>query len=105
MITFQNNHELKILKAGTYKIDWALSIETASASQEIEGTVMVNGTANTSFAGMAETVTANKPNLISGTGFVSLAANDVISLAVLNHSGATNIKIDHLTLSITMVGG
>lgn len=104
LITFQNNHELLITKAGVYKIDWTLAVGTL-ANHEIEGTVFINNTANTSFAGMSESTTANKSFSLSGTGHIALAANDVISLGVLNHTGANNVTIDHLTLSVVQIGG
>jgi hypothetical protein len=103
-MTFQNNHELKVLVAGTYQITWALGIESATANQELEGTVFINSTANTSFANHTEAMTANTATSMGGSGIITLALNDVISLGVLNHTAGNNITIDHLTLSVLRVG-
>lgn len=104
LVTFQNSHELKITVAGVYFISWSLAVGTL-ANQEVEGTVFINNTANTSFAGMSESMTANKSFSLSGNGHISLAVNDVVSLGVLNHTGANNITIDHLTLTMVKIGG
>lgn len=102
--TFQNAKELLCLTGGVYLVNLMMSVECAAANQEIECAVMKNGTANTSIAAHIETITANKPGTLAATGIMSLAPGDLVSASVLNHTGANNVTIDHLGLSIFRVG-
>ncbi|MBU6501181.1 MAG: hypothetical protein KGI72_05140 [Patescibacteria group bacterium] len=101
--TFQNARELKASVAGTYLITFTIVVECATAAQTMEAAVMVNGTANTTIAGHSNVSTATKPVTMGATGFLTLAVGDLVSMSVLNHSGANNITIDHLMFSITRV--
>ncbi|HEX9059149.1 MAG TPA: hypothetical protein VF941_03125 [Clostridia bacterium] len=102
--TFQNARELKALNAGTYFITFSMVVECSSSSQAVEGAVMINGVANTTVSGHSNIGTSNKPMTLSGNGIVTLAANDLVSTAVLNHSSINNITIDHLMLTILRIG-
>jgi hypothetical protein len=101
--TFQNSKELKCLVAGTYKINWSLALQCATANQELEGAPMINGTANTSMAGHVEAKTANTSAGLSGSGIVTLAVNDLVSMSVLNHTATNNISINHVNFVIQRV--
>lgn len=103
-VLFQNARELVAQVAGTYHVDWHMSIECASANQEIEGSLMVNGTAFTPIASHGESVTANRPVALGSTGLIALKAGDVVALAVLNHTAANNLTVDHLNLAIERMG-
>lgn len=102
--TFQNSKELKCLVAGNYKVDWAMSLECASAGQYVEGAVMINSTAQSNTIGAAELITANKKVCVGGTGIITLAVNDVVKLCVENETGTNNIICDHATLALVQVG-
>jgi hypothetical protein len=104
LAAFQNNHEIVVTKAGKYKIDWSMTVEAAAANQEIEGTVFIDNTANTTMASHTETQAANKGYVLGGTGIIDLAASGAVSLGVLNHTATNDIIIDHLNLSLVMVG-
>lgn len=101
---FQNAREIEIQIAGVYHTDWHMSVETASANQELEGALMVNGVADTALAAHSETSTAAKPISFGSTGLIALEVGDLVSLAVLNHSGAVDITVDHLSLALERVG-
>lgn len=105
LTTFQNNRELVVSKAGRYKIDWSISFTTASANQEVEGSVMVNNGVNEQASAHRFIGTATDTGCISGTCILSLSANDVVALGVCNHTGTANISIEHSNLSLVMVGG
>jgi hypothetical protein len=102
--TFQNNRELLASVAGKYRIVWSMSV-SSTVNNELEGTIIVSGAANTSLASMSIMGTANKPIVLSGSGIVSLGATDTVALAVLNNTATNNIVIDHMTMTISMVGG
>lgn len=101
--TFQNNKELKCVTPGIYLLVWSLSVECASANQEVEATIMKGGAAQTPFASHCELITANKPQTLCGNGIIALIADDLISLAVLNHTAGNNVVIDHINLSLHRV--
>lgn len=102
--TFQNGRELRCAVAGTYLVTWSMSIEVANFNnQEIEGTVMIDGAAQTSIAGHAELINGTKPTTISGTGIISLSIGSLVSLSILNHSAKHDVTIDHLSLTLQRV--
>lgn len=99
-ISFDGSHYLQVSVAGNYKVDYSMALETASSNQEIAGAVTINGTAQEETHGHATIVSANKSVNISGTGILSLAANDQISLSVENHDSASNIIMTHANLTL-----
>jgi hypothetical protein len=105
LVTFQNNHELKVTKAGRYAINWSMAVQSTTANDEFEGAIAINNTADTTTACHATLVKANAAVCLSGGSVVDLAANDLISVAVLNHSTNRDIMVEHVTLTVVMVGG
>lgn len=103
--TFANAHELTVTKAGRYLITWSLSVRTGTAQDEIEGTVAINNTANTNLTAHGTLVKANASINLAGSQILDLAAADDISMAVLNHSAARDIVVEHVTCTVVMVGG
>jgi len=107
-MTFQNAKELKCLVAGTYLINWSLSaLTSAVANKECEGAVMINGTAQPNGSSHAEVSPggSNRPETVSGTGIFTLAVNDLVSLAVSNHTDTTDFVVEHLSLTALQIGG
>ena len=106
LATFGNAREITVEKAGRYAITWQISFTTASANQEIEGCVMVDGTADLTITAHRKIGTATDTGSMSATGILDLAASAVVSLAVTNESSATvDVDIEHANLTLTMVGG
>jgi len=104
-VTFQNSKELKCLTAGKYLVTYSLACYTASAGQEIESEVMINGTAQSNTSNHTESMTANRPMSLSGTGILTLGVNDLVSLSLSNHTSVTNITVEHVTLTLLHIGG
>jgi hypothetical protein len=102
--TFQNARELLCGVEGTYRVVWSMSVHSASNNQECEGSVMLNGTGQSFMANHSEIINSGKPTSISGSGIIFLSVGDLISLCVANHTGATNLIIDHVTLTISKLG-
>jgi hypothetical protein len=101
--TFQNARELKNTYAADYLVDWSLNVQCSVATQTLEGTVMVNGVANTTISGHSNVSTSTQPVVMTGNGILTLAVGDLVSMAVLNHSATNNITINHLTLTISRI--
>ena len=97
---FQNGNELKCLIAGAYRVIWAMSISTTVNGEEIEGTIMLNGKEQTSLAAHMQVQVSGRPSTITGNGILKLSANDLISTAILNHTSAHDVTIDHMTVII-----
>ena len=105
LCTFPDDHYVQVTKAGRYLVNWSMSISCASANQEIEGAVMVGGTASTKGTAHGNMITANSPITISGTLILDLAANAQLSLGLANHTGTTDVVLNHASMTATMVGG
>jgi len=100
------NHALDVTKAGVYKITWDMSLETATAGDEIEGGIMVNGTAVVTKGTSHTYVAANSvSSTISASALLDLSAGDDVTLYIRNHTAARDIVIEHVSCVINMVGG
>jgi hypothetical protein len=102
--TFQNSKELKCNRAGTYRVDWQMSRSVPGVAQEIEGGVFKNGTIQPSTTAHNQSQTAGTTQSFSGSGILTLAVNDLVSLAVNNNTSTNTITITHANLSIHRVG-
>lgn len=105
LCTFQNSKEIKVSIAGKYLVTYSLAVNTASANQEVESEVMVNGTAQSNTSNHTNLITANKPMGLVGTGILTLAVDDLVSLSVSNHTSTANIVVDHVNLTLMQIGG
>lgn len=102
LVTFGSSHEMVVTRAGKYLVNWSMSM-TDGSNNEIMGTIMVNGTAQTKAAGHTHIPSANKFMAVAGSTILDLAASDAISLAVLNEDAASDITVEHATCSITEI--
>lgn len=98
--TFGGNHYLQVTDAGKYRIDWSMTIDSASANDELEGGFMVNGTAQSNATAHSSVSAASEGEALAASGIVTLAANDQVSLCVRNMTGARDIVVEHGTLVI-----
>lgn len=103
-VTFQNAKELKILTAGVYLITYSISIQCASANQEVEASVMVNSTSSARLSSHALVTPANTPNVLAGSQPITLAVNDVVKFCLANHTATNNLTVSHANMSILLVG-
>jgi hypothetical protein len=104
LCTFQNSHEILVIKAGRYLCNWSLGI-TSGTNDEIMGTVGVNSSAVTKAANHATVSVSDRYESVAGTTILDLAASDVVSLFVLNETAAADITMEHATLTLVQVGG
>lgn len=98
--TFGGSHYLQVTDAGKYKVSWSLTIDTATVGDEIEGGIMINGTAQSNATSHSSVSASSEGEAIAATGIITLAANDQVSLFVRNHTGARNIVMEHGSLVI-----
>lgn len=103
-MTFQNARELLCVFPGKYACSWSMSLRPASNGDQVGGSVMVNATQNHTLEGSAYFQVASHPLCVSGHGVLTLAAGDVVKLAVENETSASNITVDHASLVLTSVG-
>lgn len=105
-VPFQNVKEFKIAKAGLYKASWSVSFSTAGGSnQNIEGGVMVNGSAILRGTAHRFIGTASDIGDIEGNLSLDLAVDDLVSLYVMNETDTQNIVVDHADCVIDMKAG
>lgn len=89
--------------AGYYLVTYSLSVYSASASQEIEATIMQNGSARSELTSHVELTSASKSHCLSGSAVLSLASGDILSFGVANHTGTNNLIVQHATLSVVYI--
>lgn len=97
-------HYIKIGSNGRYLIVWSLAMKTASANQELAGTIMVNNVANETVHGHSTVIASAKSSTASANAILNLTTRDEISLAVQNHTAGTNITVEHSQLSLLRIG-
>ena len=101
--TFSSNSTLTCNVAGTYRIVWSMSIETASTSQGLLGGIMKNATVAANGQGYDFQSTANFPVTVCGSLFVTLAVNDTLKFAVTDATSAKPVITTYASLTILEV--
>ncbi len=105
-VTFANARELVVLKAGRYLIAWQISFQAAAGSNmDIEGFIMIDNVMNTQASAHRKIGTGTDTGSMSGVCILNLAANQVVSLGVLNETDTNNIVIEHANLGLVQVSG
>lgn len=99
--TFQNSRELRCNRAGTYVINWGMSITSSNNNENISGAAMINNTEVHTSEGSAQCINFSKPVHVSGSGIVSLIVGDLVRLCVQNEDAAHNVTVYHANLTIT----
>lgn len=102
--TFQSSKQLLCADSGKYLATWGMSITSATNNENIAGAVMVNSTEQHNTEGSAQNINAGKPIHVSGSGVITLAANDVVKLCVENEDAAHNITVLHANLTLFRIG-
>lgn len=101
--TFANGMHLVPTYAGRYLITYSMGIQSASANQEIETAIMINGIGQTGSSTHSQTANANIPRSLAGNMIVDVTAGSRIGLAVLNHTGGNNVMVVHANMSVFLV--
>jgi len=101
-MTFQNSKELLVLTAGKYLINWQISFEIDS-SNGIAGAVLINGSEALQTSAIRY-VMSGDPDSVSGTGILTLAMNDLISLGLASLNSACNVVMRYANLTLLRLG-
>ena len=98
---------LTISKAGRYLVNWSLSAESGAANTHILAGIMINSSTTLQNAGRnhIEAGTANRQYATSGTAIFDLAESDAIGVGVGSDVDNITIAVDHINLTICMIGG
>lgn len=98
--------------AGMYLVNWSMALQAdGGAGKHVEGAIGVdagggNGSLTANAAGRSHIETSgNNENSISGTAILDLSANSEVGVMVTNEDDDTNITVQHINLSIVMIGG
>jgi hypothetical protein len=102
-MTFESASKLRCEVAGTYVINWSMSIY-AGNNDHIEGTFMVNGVADEAGSNAAHTPGPGDEVGGGGAALVALAVGDLVQLCVENEADADDITMTHATMTVMMVG-
>lgn len=103
LMTFGGAHYLQAERGGIYEINWSMSVSSTNPNESLEGGVMLDGTAQVEGLAHGDTQGANFYIEISGSAILRIAALQQISLYVENHSSATNISVEHLSLTAKLI--
>jgi len=101
--SFQNSHEIIFPTAGDYFIAWSMSL-TSGTNDQVMGAIGVNNVSLERSAGHSTVAISGRFVSVSGNTVVTLAANEAVSLFVLNESSTTSITLEHATLSAFRIG-
>lgn len=102
--TFQNSRELVCNIAGKYLATWTLGAMSAAGGDDIEASLMINGTAQANVTSKTYEGTASKEYLLAGTGILTLAANDIVKFALRNLTNGDDQTVDHANVTLLYVG-
>lgn len=104
--TFGNAREITVTEPGMYKIDWSISFNTASGTnQDIEGAIGIDNANNAQGTAHRFIGTASDIGNMAGTAILDLADNAVVSLMMTNNTNTVNVVVTHASLSLVQVGG
>jgi acyl-CoA synthetase (AMP-forming)/AMP-acid ligase II len=106
-MTFQNSHEVKCLTAGNYLCNYAVSVEAVGVANRLtRSSIMVNGSIASQGCSLAEVSPggSGRETVLAGSAILTLAVNDVVSLALTNHDDAADYVVRHLSLNLVKVG-
>lgn len=101
--TFQNAKELKCNTAGTYQVDWSMTVSHNNSDRTSEGAVMVNSTVASNTVNATRTKENGVDYSVGGTGIITLAVNDVVKLCVSDETGTGIITVNHGNLKLSRV--
>jgi hypothetical protein len=105
-ITHDGNGKLTVGKAGWYKAHWSGSFEANAANVHIQISFSVNGTETVKGMNHFETFATDRQSPSSGFTHLDLAASDTVNVSIrTTDAGTPDLAIDHLMLSLEMVGG
>ncbi len=101
--TFDGNSHLRALESGVYKVDWSLSFDDL-ASRSFEAGVTIDSSIEQATLSQIRTVNANDQSSFSGTGIISIDANQLVALEIRAITSSSTITIEQAGLTLIRVG-
>jgi nicotinamide mononucleotide (NMN) deamidase PncC len=98
-VTFANG-DLTVGSAGLWWIGWTVSTAAATATETFEVSISVNDTVQDPICTISRKYSSADVGASAGQCLLSLAANDVVKLEVLNDDAAHNITFLHGNITI-----
>ncbi len=104
LMTFGGGHYLAPEVSAKYLVNWSMSLDAATANDQVEGGIMVdgvalpNGTAHTTMPGGGASATT-----VAASAIVDVTALSQLSLYVRNTTAARNITVEHASFTVTLV--
>lgn len=99
--TFQNSRELKILTPGNYLANYSATGRHENHEAVMNAGVYVNTTIQT--VTISNGILADHNQGYSGTGIITLATNDVVTLAFRNTTDAADLYLDTANLTLSRI--
>ena len=90
--------------SGAYKVDWSLSCESATASQDIDVDIFVNDVEQADGAARRKLGSSNDKGNMGGSAIIALNANDEVNLRIKNNTGNADVIIYDCNINIMQVG-
>ena len=105
IMTYVANYGVRVVEPGIYLVTWSMTVSCSSNLQDVEGAVMLQSTGQVQTASAGKTQTAGDLLAIGGTGLVTCATADVLSLCVANETSAgTTVTVNMANLTAIRVG-
>jgi len=101
--TFGSSYQLTCNIAGTYVVNWSMSCNVGAANQGIIGAVGIDGTYQANTTNHNFQTTASSDSSIGGSGILTIAVDEVVTLMVANHTATNNITVEHANVTLVQV--
>lgn len=108
LITHDGSGKLTVTKAGRYKINYSLVIESTVNGEHILSGIEISGSGTAISDGQCHFHVhgANEETNLSASVIVDLAASATIEISVsTTDTGTPTISVSHLNITVIMVGG
>lgn len=102
-VTFGGSHYLQVSEAGKYLVNVNASLEGATGGDKVGVAAAINGTEQT--AGYAHSTIGNASDQVGmGTSYIlDLAADDQVSLTVVNQTAARDLDVIHASVTLNRI--
>ena len=101
---FQNDKELKCVEPGDYMLNWNISLNLASgANNNMIGGVLQDGSIKFLTTAHGFISAANDLINVSGTGILTIAIDELISLGIRNLDTTNDFVVEHAAITLFKV--
>lgn len=102
---FQNNQEIRVLRAGVYFVTYYITVEISIAGKHVLTAPEINGVEQPDGQMHHEFARANEEAGWAGSGLLTLAVDDKVSVGIATtDTGNPTLTTDHVGLVVTKTG-